>query len=107
MRMIYAENTLPINEVIENIKLLYGDKLGRNCIKIELELRANVGLYKYLINDIWDEIWLKLYYQAMNSSTCERWYTDKNIADGMCKYFIKIFYMDWNDPAYIDINCFI
>ena len=52
---IYTENTVLISEVIKNIYTVVGHDL-RDCKKIELELRANVGVYKNLLDDIWDEI---------------------------------------------------
>lgn len=92
MRM-YTENTLPIDEVIENIYAVVGYDL-RDCKKVELELRGNVGANKNLLDDIWDEILGQLGSEAMITSACEKWYTDKNIPDGMCEYRIKIFDKD-------------
>lgn len=92
MRM-YTEDLLPIYEVIENINAVVGYDL-RDCKKVELELRANVGANKTLLDDIWDGIRGQLNNEAMINSTCERWYTEKNIADGMCEYRIKLFDKD-------------
>lgn len=89
MRM-YTEDLLPIYEVIENINAVIGYDL-RDCKKVELELRANVGANKTLLDDIWDEIGGQLNSEAMINSTCEKCYTDKNIPDGMCEYRIKLF----------------
>lgn len=92
MRM-YTEDLLPIYKVIENINAVVGYDL-RDCKKVELELRANVGANKTLLDDIWDGIRGQLNNEAMINSTCERWYTEKNIADGMCEYRIKLFDKD-------------
>ncbi|MGJ0304010.1 hypothetical protein NG774_11820 [Aliarcobacter cryaerophilus] len=56
---IYTENTVLISEVIKNIYTVVGHDL-RDCKKVELELRANVGVYKNLLDDIWDEIYGQL-----------------------------------------------
>jgi len=90
---MYTENTVPINEVIENIYTVVGYDL-RDCKKVELELRTNVGVYKNLLDYIWDEIWGQLNSEAMIISSCEKFYTEKNISDGMCEYRIRIFDKD-------------
>ncbi len=87
---IYTENTVLISEVIKHLYTVVGHDL-RDCKKVELELRANVGVYKNLLDDIWDEIYGQLDSEAMITSTCKRWYTEKNIADGMCEYRIRLF----------------
>lgn len=51
---IYTENTVLISEVIKNIYTVVGHDL-RDCKKVELELRANFGVYKNLLDDIWDK----------------------------------------------------
>lgn len=37
------------------------------------------------------QIYGQLDSEAMITSTCKRWYTEKNIADGMCEYRIRLF----------------
>jgi ferredoxin-fold anticodon binding domain-containing protein len=86
----YTENTVPIDEVIENIYAVFGNELS-NCKKVELELRVRAEAYKHKLDDIWDEISCKLDSEAKVESTCKKYYQGKNIEDGMCEYRVKIF----------------
>jgi len=83
---IYTENIVPISEVVENIYALFGYEL-KECKKVELELRANVGVKKYLLDDIFK----KLSHEAINSSNCKIFYINKKIPNAMCEYRIKLF----------------
>ncbi|MEA3353108.1 MAG: hypothetical protein U9Q33_04745, partial [Campylobacterota bacterium] len=82
-----------IDEVIESINAVFEDEL-KVCKKVELKLISNVGADKYLLDNIWNEIYKQLNSKAMINSTCERLYKEKNIADGMCEYRIKVFDKD-------------
>lgn len=84
-----AKNKVPINDVVQDIYAVIGYNLI-DAKKIKLELKANVGVYKSLLDDIWNEILMQLNSEAMISSTCEIWYTEKNIPKEMCEYYIAI-----------------
>jgi len=90
---MYTENIVPIVEVVENIYLVFGDEL-KWCNKVELELRANVGVNKYLLDNMRDNILKQLSSEVVTNSSCKIFYTDINIAKDMCEYRIRIFDKD-------------
>lgn len=89
MRM-YTEGTTKVDKVAEEIYTLLGYEL-RECKKVELELEANVGKDQNILIDIWKDIWDYLGSVAIINSTCEIWFANKEIAQCMCKYRIKIY----------------
>ena len=92
MRM-YIEDTVKIDKVVESINAVFGEEL-KICKKVELKLISNVKADKYLLDNIWNEIYKQLNSKATINSSCEKLYSEKNIADRMCEYRIKLFDKD-------------